>query len=107
MTAHCRCSAPQDCTHPDYYVVMEDFRSAGMEARVAPEIDRAEVINRLKTRNYKDVVFIHHIHDGRVDDVTLQLIGEARNLVLPPDRAERQAAAFDHARDYAKHGETV
>ncbi len=81
MTARCAPLAPHiQC--PSYFVVMEDFRSAGMEAIVAPERDRAEIIRRLKTRDYKDVVFIHHVHDGIVEDVTLQLIGEARNLVF-------------------------
>jgi len=59
-----------------------DYRSAGQEPVVDPEITRAEVISRLKTREYKDVVFIHHIHDGLVEDVTLELIGEARGLVF-------------------------
>ena len=81
MTCKCSPLAPHTAT-PHYFVVMEDFRSAGMEATVAPEIDRAEVISRLKTRDYKDVVFIHHIHDGVVEDVTLELIGLARNLVF-------------------------
>jgi hypothetical protein len=67
---------------PSYYVVMMDYGTAGQEATVQPEIDRAEVLARLKTREYKNVVFIHHIHDGIASDVTLELIGEARNLVF-------------------------
>jgi hypothetical protein len=59
-----------------------DYRSAGQEAVVDPEITRADVISRLKTREYKDVVFIHEIVDGHVHDVTLELIGEARGLVF-------------------------
>ncbi len=79
----CKCSplAPRTAT-PHYFVVMEDFRSAGQEAIVAPERDRAEIIRRLKTRDYKDVDFIHEIRDGNVYDVTLELIGEARGLVF-------------------------
>ncbi len=79
----CRCSppAPHPAT-PHYFVCVMDYRSAGQEAVVDPEITRAEVISRLKTREYKDVVFIHHIHDGLVEDVTLELIGEARGLVF-------------------------
>jgi hypothetical protein len=81
MTCKCSPIDPHSPT-PEYYVVMEDFRSAGMEAIVAPERDRAEIIRRLKTRDYKDVVFIHHVHGGLVEDVTLTLIGEARGLVF-------------------------
>jgi len=81
MVCHCSPIAPH-VQSPQYYVTMVDYRSAGMEAIVDPEIDRAEVIGRLKTREYKDVVFIHHVHDGVADDVTLELIGEARNLVF-------------------------
>ena len=79
----CRCSplAPRTAP-PHYFVVMEDFRSAGQEAIVHPEYDRAEILRRLKTRDYKDVAFIHHIHDGIVEDVTLELIGQARGLVF-------------------------
>jgi len=79
----CKCSplAPHTAT-PHYFVCVMDYRSAGQEAVVDPEITRAEVISRLKTREYKDVVFIHHIHDGVVEDVTLELIGEARGLVF-------------------------
>jgi hypothetical protein len=60
------------------------YGTAGMEATVVPasEIDRAGVIARLKTREYKDVVWIHEISDGKVHDITLELIGEARNLVF-------------------------
>lgn len=84
MPCHCSTSRPFVVTgaSTNYFVVMEDFRSAGMEAIVAPERDRAEIIRRLKTRDYKDVVFIHHVHDGAVDDVTLELISEARGLVF-------------------------
>lgn len=81
MTCHCSPLAPRTAT-PHYFVVMEDFRSAGMEAIVAPERDRAEIIRRLKTRDYKDVVFIHFVHDGIATDVTLELISEARGLVF-------------------------
>lgn len=79
---HCSTIAPVDAS-PHYFVVMQSFGTAGLEAApVQPEIDRAEVIRLLKTRNYRDVVFIHEIVGGKVHDVTLALIGEARNLVF-------------------------
>ena len=79
----CKCSplAPRTAT-PHYFVVMEDWKSAGQEAIVHPEHNRAEIIRRLKTRDYKDVAFIHEIVDGSLRDVTLELIGEARGLVF-------------------------
>ena len=81
MSCHCSPLAPHTAT-PHYFVVMEDFRSAGQEALVHPEHDRAEIIRRLKSRDYKDVAFIHEIVDGSLRDVTLELIGEARGLVF-------------------------
>jgi hypothetical protein len=83
MSAFCsRCTPAEPSTQPNYFVCLMDYRSAGQEAIVDPTIDRAEVIARLKTREYKNVVWIHHIHDGLVEDVTLALIGEARGLVF-------------------------
>jgi hypothetical protein len=79
----CRCSplAPHTVS-PHYFVAMLDYRSAGQEAIVDPSMDREAVISRLKSREYKDVVFIHEIKDGIATDVTLELIGEARGLVF-------------------------
>ena len=79
----CRCStlAPHVASE-HYFVVCLDYRTAGREAIVDPAIDRADVIARLKSREYKDVSFIHEICDGIATDVTLELIGEARGLVF-------------------------
>lgn len=79
----CRCSplAPH-IQSEHYFVVCLDYRTAGREAIVDPTIDRADVIRRLKSREYKDISFIHEIHDGIATDVTLELIGEARGLVF-------------------------
>jgi hypothetical protein len=81
MSCHCSPLAPHTAS-PHYFVVMQDYRSAGQEAVVDPDITRAEVISRLKTREYRDVLFIHEIRDGIATDVTLELIGEARGLVF-------------------------
>jgi hypothetical protein len=103
----CRCAPIAPLTRfPDYFVCLIDYRSAGAEATVDPTVTRADIISRLKSREYRDVLWIHHVHDGRVDDVTMELIGEARNLILPDDSpADRQAWAHDHARDERKHAE--
>jgi hypothetical protein len=79
----CRCSPPAPhSTTPHYFVTMLDYRSAGQEAIVDPSMDREAVISRLKSREYKNVVFIHEIHDGIATDVTLELISEARGLIF-------------------------
>lgn len=81
MTAHCSPIAPRHRSE-HYFVVCMDYRTAGREAIVDPEFDRAEIIRRLKSREYKDISFIHEIRDGIATDVTLELIGEARGLVF-------------------------
>lgn len=84
MSCHCSTSHPLSprAQSETYYVVMLDFRSAGREAVVDPTYDRAEIISRLKSREYKDVSFIHQISDGVATDVTLELLSEARGLVF-------------------------
>lgn len=79
----CKCSplAPHVASE-HYWVVCLDYRTAGREAIVDPSFERADIIARLKSREYKDVSFIHEICDGIATDVTLELIGEARGLVF-------------------------
>lgn len=60
-----------------YFVVMIDFGRKGREAIVDPEITRREVIDRIRTREYDRINFIHHIHDGVAEDVTNELLAEA------------------------------
>jgi hypothetical protein len=63
-----------------YFVVMRDHGRLGMEAVVDPEITRAGVVDRLKSGEWDKVVFIHHVADGLVEDVTDVLIDEAEAL---------------------------
>ena len=63
--------------HPDYFVVMIDFGRKGREAIVDPEITRAEVVRRIASGEYRNILFIDHVEDGLVDDVTGELIDEA------------------------------
>ena len=63
-----------------YFVVMIDHGRLGLEAIVQPEITRSEVIRRLKTGEYQNVSFIHHVDDGLVEDVTGELIDAAEAL---------------------------
>jgi hypothetical protein len=63
-----------------YFVVMRDYGKRGMEAVVDPEITRAGVVGRLKSGEWDRVVFIHHVVDGLVEDVTDELIDHAEIL---------------------------
>jgi hypothetical protein len=63
-----------------YFVVMRDHGRLGMEAVVDPEITRAGVVDRLKSGEWDKVVFIHHVADGLIEDVTDVLIDEAEAL---------------------------
>lgn len=96
-------------TSHSYYVVMEDFGRRGMEATVTPETTRRAVVEFVKNGNYRDVVFIHHIDGGLVEDVTSAIFDEAEVLARAEYSDARnvgmdaQAARFDHARDLRKH----
>lgn len=68
---------------PTYFVVMIDHGRRGREAVVDPEITRNDVIARLQSGEYTDVIFIQLIQPGEVpQDVTDDLIGEAQQLEL-------------------------
>ena len=60
-----------------YFVVAIDYGRRGIEAIVDPEITRREVVSRLRSGEYRDVSFIHHIHDGICEVVTDELIEAA------------------------------
>lgn len=61
----------------DYYVVMIDYGRKGREAIVDPEITRREVVDRIRSGEYRPINFIHHIHGNVCEDVTNQLLKEA------------------------------
>jgi hypothetical protein len=73
MTAHC---APIIPSH-SYFVVMVDYGRRGCEAVVDPEITRRGVIERIQSGEYKNVVFIHEVNGGHVDDLTDELLEAA------------------------------
>lgn len=76
-----------------YYVVMIDYGRRGLEAIVQPEITRREVIARIKSHEYQNIVFIHHV-DGVMDatDVTSELIDAAELELKDEYRAARAVA---------------
>lgn len=71
-----RDSNQADVSH-SYFVVMIDYGRKGREAIVDPEITRREVISRIVSGEYCDIVFIHEIAGAGVTDVTLELQLEA------------------------------
>lgn len=60
-----------------YFVVMIDYGRRGREAIVDPEITRNGVIDRIRSGEYKDVYFIHHIDDGCFSDLTAEILEAA------------------------------
>jgi hypothetical protein len=60
-----------------YFVVAIDYGRKGLEAVVDPEITRREVVARLRSGEYQNVAFIHHVEGGLVEDVTDELFEEA------------------------------
>ena len=64
-----------------YFVTMIDYGKRGREAIVDPEITERGVVNRIACGEYKNIVFIHHVNNGYVSDVTDDLIDAAEDLV--------------------------
>lgn len=57
-----------------YFIVMIDFGKRGLEAIVQPEVTRREVVSRIKSGEYRDIAFIHYVHDGICEDLTDELV---------------------------------
>src|SRR5437879_5063292 len=98
---------------PSFFVVMRDYGRDGREAICDPEITRREVISRVASGEYKNIVFILHVVPGEIpEDVTDEIMDAAGvpDVVTGPPRlspSERLEAMRDRVRDYRKHGETV
>jgi len=75
----------------NYYVVMIDYGRRGREAIVDPEITRRQIVDRIKSGEYRDIAFIHHVEDGLVEDVTSELIDAAELILKEEYRASRVA----------------
>lgn len=50
---------------------------AATEAVVDTDISRAEVVSRVRSREYDRIAFIHHVHDDVCEDVTNSILKEA------------------------------
>jgi hypothetical protein len=85
---------------PSYFVVMVDYGTIGREANVNPELTRADIVARIKSGEFNQIDFIHHIVDGLAEDVTADLLDEAEGelKVEAMNRSERIANTQDHNR---------
>ena len=73
---------PQPKASHSYFVTMIDYGQRGQEAIVDPEITRRGVAARIATLEYdpERIVFIHHVDGLYVEDVTDELLSEARTM---------------------------
>jgi len=88
-----------------YFVVMIDYGRRGREAIVDPEITRREVIARVVSGEYRNISFIHEVDGSGVEDITADILAEARLPEIEPDEIDLHAARLDHLRDLRKHSD--
>lgn len=86
----------------NYFVVAIDYGRRGIEAIVDPEITRREVVSRIRSGEYKDVSFIHHIHDGICEVVTDELIEAAGMPEENVREIDLKVIGWDRKRDREK-----
>ena len=77
-------------TKHSYFVVMQDYGTRGLEAIVQPEITRRAIIDRIKSGEYRDIVFVHHVDDLLVEDVTAELVDAAEEELKDEHRERRE-----------------
>ena len=73
----------------EYFVVFIDYGENGLEAAVDPELTVTQIVSRIKSREYDNIVQIDRIDldlNGRrtVTDVTQELIDAAENELADP-----------------------
>jgi hypothetical protein len=104
MSAHCSI-----IPSVDYFVVMQDHGRRGRESIVDPELTRTNIVENIRTKQYGQIAFIHHIHADGWDDVTNELLHEAGFYSEPTEhdrimsKFDALIASLDHKRDHAKN----
>lgn len=64
-------------TSHSYFAVFIDYGRRGIEAIVDPEMTRSNVVDRIRSGEYKNISFIHHVDGLHVEDLTIELMTEA------------------------------
>lgn len=91
-----------------YFIVMIDRGKCGFEAIIHPEDTRRQIIEQVRevlASDTQSLVHVKHIDGNYCEDVTDEFLHCAKWGDHEVTAADRQAWAFDHARDYRK--ETV
>lgn len=86
----------------EYFVPMIDY-GRRREAIVDPELTRRNVVDRVRSGEYKNIAFIHRIRDCTVEDVTNELLAEAGFFDTPEPEVDHRSIRFDHAHDTRKN----
>jgi hypothetical protein len=70
-----------------YFVVMQDFGKLGLGAcDVYPELTRRNIVDRIKSGDYRHIVFIHFVDGLFVEDVTHELVDQAEQELRNEDQ---------------------
>ena len=88
-----------------FYILMIDYGRRGREAVVDPEHTRREIVAQARdviAGADKRIAFIKFVDGNLVEDVTADVVAEAR-ADIEAEPINRQLNAFDHARDHRKH----
>ena len=81
---------------PDYFIVMIDYGKPGREAIVDPQDNWSDVIDRVREAQSDGftVSFVHHVHDGTVEDRS----EEAFEAAVLASSAQQPRNTIQHAR---------
>ena len=95
-----------------YFLVMIDHgKRLGFAGYVEPELTRANIIDRVRSREYDNIVFIQHVTpDDKPEDVTEEILEAAGRLHEDeprPSIVDLRAMQFDHNHDHRKNWERV
>lgn len=89
-------------TH-NYFVVAQFYGRAICADGVDPELTRTNIVDRIRTKQYGPIAFIHLCHGGMCEDVTNELLIEAGFYDEPMPPSDRLAALHDYAQDTRKN----
>ena len=87
------------------FLLMKDYGRDGREAICDPEETRAGIVSEVRdtlARGTVGIAFIKFIDGNYVEDVTEEIINEAR-AGMEPEECDHQSARWDHARDLRKN----